>query len=117
MDRGAWWATVHGVSKSWTRLHFHFQSQGPIFPQKLEDRDPIFYDNYISMGFPDGSGGKDSACNQETWVQSLGQKNPLEEGMVTNSGIPAYRIPWTEKPGGVQSMGHKELYTTERLTL
>ena len=69
------------------------------------------------MGFPDGSGGKDSACNQETWVQSLGQKNPLEEGMVTNSGIPAYRIPWTEKPGGVQSMGHKELYTTERLTL
>ena len=42
------------------------------------------------------------------WVQSLAQENPLEEGMVTHSSILAWRIPWTEGPGGLQSMGHKE---------
>jgi len=42
---------------------------------------------------------------QETWVQSLGRDNPLEEGMTTHSSIPAWRIPWTEEPGGLQSMG------------
>ena len=42
---------------------------------------------------------------QETWVQSLGQEDSLEEGMATHSSILAWRIPWTEKPGGLQSMG------------
>ena len=41
----------------------------------------------------------------ETWVQSLGQEDPLEEGMATHSSILAWRIPWTEEPGGLQSMG------------
>ena len=41
---------------------------------------------------------------QETWVQSLGQKDPLEEGMATHSSILAWRIAWTEQPGGLQSM-------------
>ena len=41
----------------------------------------------------------------ETWVQSLGWEDPLEEGMATHSGILAWRIPWTEEPGGLQSMG------------
>ena len=41
---------------------------------------------------------------QETQVQSLGQKDPLEEGMVIHSNILAWRIPWTEKPGGLQSI-------------
>ena len=41
---------------------------------------------------------------QETWVQSLGWKDPLEEGMATHSSILAWRIPWTEKPGRLQSM-------------
>ena len=45
----------------------------------------------------------------ETWVQSLGQEDPLEQGMATHSSIPAWRIPWTEKPGGLQSMGLQEL--------
>ena len=45
------------------------------------------------------------------WVQSLAQENPLEEGMVTHSSILAWRIPWTEGPGGLQSMGHKEADT------
>ena len=41
---------------------------------------------------------------QETWVHSLGRKDPLEEGMATHSSIVAWRIPWTEEPGGLQSM-------------
>ena len=42
---------------------------------------------------------------QETCVQSLGQEDPLEEGMATHSSVLAWRISWTEEPGGLQSMG------------
>ena len=42
---------------------------------------------------------------QETWVLSLGQEDPLEKGMATHSSILAWRIPWTEEPGVLQSMG------------
>ena len=42
---------------------------------------------------------------QETWVQSLGLEDPLEKGMATHSSILAWRIPGTEEPGGLQSMG------------
>ena len=42
---------------------------------------------------------------QETWVQSLGQEDPLEEEMAAHSSILAWKIPWTEKPGRLQSMG------------
>ena len=45
---------------------------------------------------------------QETQVPSLGQEDPLEEGMATHSGILAWRIPWAEEPGGLQSMGSQE---------
>ena len=41
----------------------------------------------------------------ETWVPSLGGKDPLEKGMATHSNILTWRIPWTEEPGGLQSMG------------
>ena len=52
----------------------------------------------------------------ETWVQSLGWEDPLEEGIATHSSILAWRIPWTEEPGGLQSIGHKESDTTEQLS-
>ena len=42
---------------------------------------------------------------QENWVQSLGQEDPLEKGMATHSSILAWRIPWTDEPGRLQSMG------------
>ena len=42
---------------------------------------------------------------QETWVRFLGQEDPLEEGVATHSSILAWRVPWTEEPGGLQSMG------------
>ena len=45
----------------------------------------------------------------ETWVQSLGWENPLEKGMANHSGILAWRIPWTEEPGRLQSMGLQRL--------
>ena len=55
------------------------------------------------VGFPDGSLVKNLPAIQETWVQSLGREDPLEEGMATHSSILACRIPWTEEPGGLQS--------------
>ena len=45
----------------------------------------------------------------ETWVQSLGWGEPLEEGMATHSSILAWRIPWTEEPGGLQSTGSQRV--------
>ena len=45
----------------------------------------------------------------ETWVRSLGQEDPLEKGMATHSSILAWRIPWTEEPGRLQSMGSQRV--------
>ena len=56
---------------------------------------------------------KNALAMQETQVQSLGQKDPLEKEIATHSSILAWRIPWTEEPGGPQSMGSKESDTTE----
>ena len=52
---------------------------------------------------------------RETWVQSLGREDPLEMEMATHSSILAWRIPWMEEFGGLQSMSRKESDTTERL--
>ena len=60
---------------------------------------------------------KNPPAMQETWVQSLGQEDPLEKGMATHSSVLAWRIPWIEEPGRLQSMGHKELDMTEQVTL
>ena len=56
------------------------------------------------------------AGDARVWVRSLGQEDPLEEEMATHSSILAGKIPWTEEPDGLQSMGHKELGTSERLS-
>ena len=45
---------------------------------------------------------------QEIWVQSLGWEDPLEKGTAAHSSILAWRIPWTEEPGGLQSMGSQK---------
>ena len=55
-------------------------------------------------GFHGGSDGKESACNVGDLGSIPGQKEPLEKGMATHSSILAWRIPWTEEPGGLQSM-------------
>ena len=48
---------------------------------------------------------KNLPANADSWVQSLGWEDSLEEGMATHSSILAWRIPWTEEPGGLQSKG------------
>ena len=66
------------------------------------------------MGFPGGSvvkKKKDTYAMQETWVRSLGQKDPLEEEMATHSSNLAWEIRWTEEPGRLQSMGLQKSQT------
>ena len=60
---------------------------------------------FTFMSFLSGSVVKNLPAMQETQVPSLGQEDPLEEGVATHSSILAWRIPWTEEPDGVQSMG------------
>ena len=65
--------------------------------------------NYYHWGFPDGSAGKDSSCNTGDTGDTdsgryLGQEDPLEEEMATHSSILAWKILWTEKTGGLQSV-------------
>ena len=59
---------------------------------------------------------KNLPAMRETWVQSLGWGDPLEKEMATHSSIFAWRIPWMEGPGGLQSMGSQRVIsTTEQL--
>ena len=61
-----------------------------------------FYDDSSSdWGFPGGSVVKHPAAMQETGVQSLGRKDPLEKGVATHSTVLARKIPWTEEPSGL----------------
>ena len=52
---------------------------------------------------------RNSHAMQETWVRSLGQEDPLEKEMATHSSILAWRIPWTEEPSGLQSLGSQRV--------
>ena len=58
-----------------------------------------------TMGFPGDLVVKNPPAMHEIWVRSLGQEVPLEEEMATHSSILAWGIPWTEEPGGLQSVG------------
>ena len=80
----------------------------------------FFYTDLLNLAhwqmcFPGGGNGKDQVCwcrRHETQVRSLGQEDPLEEGMATHSSFLAWRIPWTEEPGGLQPCDCKELDMT-----
>ena len=61
------------------------------------------------MGFPGGSVVKNLAAMQETQVPSLGWEDPQKKEMVTHSNTVAWRIPWSEEPGGLQSMGSQRV--------
>ena len=67
----------------------------------------------FSFPFPDGAVGKKIHLpmqeTQEMGVRSLGQEDPLEEGMATYSSILVWRIPWTDEPGGLQFMGSERV--------
>ena len=71
------------------------------------------YLSYIPWGFSLGAQTvKNLPAVQETWVQFLGQEDPLKKGMATHCSIHAWKIPRTEEPGGLQYMGSQELDTT-----
>ena len=65
----------------------------------------IYNNIVVYMGFPDGSVVKNPPAVREMWVRSLGWEDPLEKEMVTHSSILAWKIPWAEEPGGLQSLG------------
>ena len=65
-----------------------------------------------AASYTGGSDAKESACDaRETWVQSLGWEDPLEEEMATHSSLLAWKIPWTEESGGLQSTGSQKSQT------
>ena len=69
---------------------------------------------YMYKGFPGGEKNQWKRIHlpmQEMWVQSLGQEDPLEEEMATHSSTLDWEIPWTEEPGGLQSMGLQKSQT------
>ena len=65
--------------------------------------------SYTFMGFPVAQRLKCLPAMQETWVRSLGQEDPLEKEMATHSTILAWRTPWMEEPGGLQSTGSQRV--------
>ena len=68
----------------------------------------------IYRSFPCGSVVKNPSAKQETPVRSLGREDPLEKGMATHYSILGGRTPWTEEPGGLQSVGgHQESDSTD----
>ena len=88
MDGEAWWATVHGVQKSQTQLSdftftFHFHALAQMV--------------------------KRLSTMWETRVQSLGREDPLEKEMAIHSSTIAWKIPWTEEPGRLQSVGSQRV--------
>ena len=81
MSRGCWWKSV-------------FEENGLFFSL-----------SQVPWSFLVAQTVKNLPAMQETWVQSLGQEDPLEKEMATHSSILAWKIPWAEEPGTLQSMG------------
>ena len=115
---------VHEVAKSWTQLSdftltFHFHA----LEKEMATHSSILAWRIPGTGKPGELPSMGShrvrhdwsnlaaaaAAVQETWVQSLGPEDPLEKGMATHYSILAQKIPWTEEPGGLQSMGSQRV--------
>ena len=88
-DGGARWAAVCGVAQSRTQLKWLSSSSS---------------NSKLQVSFPGGSDGKESACSVGDLGLIPGSGNSEKKGMATHSSIFAWRIPWTEEPGGLQSM-------------
>ena len=98
-----WWH-----NKAINDIHFphtFFINSSPINSTKIDSLALYFFLFLTklrhSVGFPGGSAVKNSPAVQETWVQSLGQEDPLEKEMATHSSILAWEIPWTDGRGGL----------------
>ena len=85
---------VHYIHNSW--------------PEDVPTMTGLHKDYMLHLSFPGNSVVKNLPIMKETQVQSLGREDPLEKEMATHSSILAWKIPWTEEPGGLQPMGYKE---------
>ena len=65
----------------------------------------VWFNSWWFLGFPGASVVRNPSVMQKTWVWSLGQEDAQEKGMATHSSTLAWRLSWTEEPGGLQSMG------------
>ena len=129
VDRGAWWAAVHGVAQSQTRLKrlsmracIGEGNSNPLqysFLENLRDRRTWWAAIYgIAQSRTRLKRLSSSSSilylvknclpmqeTEQTWIQSLSWEDPLEKGIAALFSILSWRIPWTEEPGGLQSMG------------
>ena len=96
-SQGWWGSNRRGWSSHGSRFLNRITSLTPAFPSST---------NMASLVVQTV---KNPPAIQETWVQSLSWEDLLEEGMATHSRILAWRIPWTEEPGGLQSMGSQRV--------
>ena len=94
-DGGALWAAVYGVAQNWTWLK-RLSSSSSSSTQSRASLVAQMVKNLLAI--------------QETWVWSLGGEDPLEKEMATHSSILAWRILWTEEPGGLQSIGSQRVW-------
>ena len=83
------WEDLNGAELLWRQHRSHMS---------------LYSEQYV-WSFLEAKTVKNLPAMQETWVQSLGQKDTLGKGMATHSSILTWRIPWTEEPGGLQSTG------------
>ena len=102
MDRGAWWAIVHGVAEGQTRL-------SDTGSGSLSNTDGAGAPTTCSLENLSITHSGPSSQVPHLWVQPLGWEDPLEKEMATHSSILAWRILWTEEPGGLQSMGSQRV--------
>ena len=79
--------------------------ESSIFSKLIEFTRLIIRSSLDKTGFPGSSNGKESACSVRDLGLIPGLEGPLKEGMATLSSVLAWRIPWTEEPGGLQSIG------------
>ena len=116
MDIRSWWATVHGVAKSWIQPRkFHLNCDLLFVYCVPKVYNAVWCRFHTMICFPSGSEGKASACTAgDPSLIPVSGRSP-GEGNGTHSSTLAWKIPWTEEPGGLQSMGRKELDTTEWL--
>ena len=108
-DRGT--LLLHGTApKQWTQIQGSVHLFGPQSVVQLFKQNPkVFSQKHQELlsGFPGGASGKEplSQCRRQKRFEPLVRNIPPEKGMATHSSILAWEIPWTEEPGGLQSIG------------
>ena len=98
-----------GKAAAWARQEWWSVCTHIHWEMKYTQISPLYSHKYTlrtdQLGVPGGPMAKTPSAMQETRLRSLGWQDPLEKEMATHSSILAWRIPWTEEPGGLQSTG------------